>query len=303
MSNSKHRPIPWLLPLIVLHLLVPPAFGGPLDFFLSSPKGSLIIVGGGDTPADVQEKFVALAGGTGNARIAILPMASTKSDEEAREVTDDFEKLGAQVQLVDMSHGDAINDTFAKTLEAFDGYWFTGGDQSRLAGILGGTPALEIIVRRYKEGAVIGGTSAGASVMSRVMLTGRSRQPRSPEEIEFLNIAKGMTEVSKGFDIIKGAIVDQHFMKRARYNRLISVVLDHPQLVGVGIDEETALLVRPDGVWEVLGKYYVKIFDARRARIIDDDGPMAKAGDIRMHVLPAGSTFNIQNRKVTFEAN
>ena len=89
-------------------------------------------------------------------------------------------------------------------------------------------------------------------------------------------------------------------MHRARYNRLISAVLDHPQLLGVGIDEETALLVQPDGQWEVIGNYYVKIFDARRSRIVDDDGPMAKASDIRMHILPAGSTFDPQKRRVKF---
>jgi cyanophycinase len=72
-------------------------------------------------------------------------------------------------------------------------------------------------------------------------------------------------------------------------------------LIGIGIDEETALLVRSDGVWEVMGKYYVKIIDARRARIIDDEGPMAKASDIRLHVLPAGSEFDAKRRKVTFQ--
>jgi cyanophycinase len=188
-----------------------------------------------------------------------------------------------------------------KHLEKFDAYWFSGGDQSRLLKALAGTPALDVIVQRYKEGATIGGTSAGASVMSTVMLTGRMQKPHNEEEVELLNIAKGMMEVSKGFGVIKGAIVDQHFMKRARYNRLVSAVLDHPQLIGIGIDEETALLVRPDGIWEVLGKYYVKFFDARRARIVDDEGPMAKASDIRMHILPAGSEFNAKSRKVTLK--
>jgi cyanophycinase len=188
-----------------------------------------------------------------------------------------------------------------KHLEKFDAYWFSGGDQSRLLKALAGTPALDVIVQRYKEGATIGGTSAGASVMSTVMLTGRMQKPHNEEEAELLNIAKGMMEVSKGFGVIKGAIVDQHFMKRARYNRLVSAVLDHPQLIGIGIDEETALLVRPDGIWEVLGKYYVKFFDARRARIVDDEGPMAKASDIRMHILPAGSEFNAKSRKVTLK--
>jgi cyanophycinase len=105
-----------------------------------------------------------------------------------------------------------------------------------------------------------------------------------------------MTDVSLGFGFFPGAIVDQHFMQRARYNRLLSAVLDHPQLLGVGIDEETALLVRPDGVWEVLGKHYVKIFDARRARIMEDDDMLAGATDIRMHILPAGSLYHPKRR-------
>jgi cyanophycinase len=297
--NFMNRMTPWLWQLAVWTLFVHPAYAGLLDIFAPPPKGNLIIVGGGDTPDDVQARFVALSGG-GKARIAILPMASTKYDEEANEVMEDLRKLGAEAQVVNLDREAAGNDVIAKGLEQFDAYWFSGGDQSRLSSVLVGTAALEVIVRRYREGATIGGTSAGAAVMSSVMLTGRKRKPQNQEEAAWLNIAKGMMEVSKGFGFINGAIIDQHFMKRARYNRLLSAVLDHPQLIGVGIDEETALLVRSDGVWEVLGKYYVKVFDARRARIIDDDGPMAKASDIRLHVLPAGSEFDARNRKVKF---
>lgn len=291
--------IPWLLQLAVWVLFVTPAHAGWQDLFVSPPKGNLLIVGGGDTPAEVQARFVTLSGGPGKARIAILPMASTKFDEEVNEVMEDFRRLGAETQILNLSHTDAQNEAIAKQLGKFDAYWFSGGDQLRLSSILVGTAALDTIERRHQEGAMIGGTSAGASVMSSVMLTGRWRKPHNEEEAEQLNIAKGMKEVAKGFGIMKGAIIDQHFMKRARYNRLLSAVLDHPQLIGVGIDEETALLVRSDGIWEVLGKYYVKVFDARRAHIIDDAGPLAKASDIRLHILPAGSEFNTKSRKVT----
>ena len=293
--------IPWLLQLVAWTLFVAPVYAGILDIFFQPPKGNLIIVGGGDTPDDVYVRFVALSGGLGKTRIAVLPMASSKFNEEVTEVMEDFHRLGADTELVNLSNEEAKSEAVVKHLEKFDAYWFSGGDQSRLLKALAGTPALDVIVQRYKEGATIGGTSAGASVMSTVMLTGRMQKPHNEEEVELLNIAKGMMEVSKGFGVIKGAIVDQHFMKRARYNRLVSAVLDHPQLIGIGIDEETALLVRPDGIWEVLGKYYVKFFDARRARIVDDEGPMAKASDIRMHILPAGSEFNAKNRKVTLK--
>jgi cyanophycinase len=260
------------------------------------PRGSLIVVGGGDTPANVQERLVALAGGPGKARIAVLPMAGTKFDEEAREVIEELKQLKAEAVLVNISRDEAKKEATAKYLEAFTGYWFLGGDQSRLAATLLGTRALETIERRFEEGAVIGGTSAGAAVMSNAMLTGRGRRLRGPEAAELRKIARGMADVSTGFGFFPGAIVDQHFMQRARYNRLLSAVLEHPQLLGVGIDEETALLVRPDGVWEVLGSHYVKIFDARRARILEDDDALSGATDIRMHILPAGSLYSPKRR-------
>ena len=278
------------------------AFAQPQKPDKSSPGGSLLIVGGGDTPAAVQTRFVALAGGDA-ARIAVFPMASTEFDEEAGEVIADFEKLGAQAELLLIAGSELDGDEVAQRVAGYSGYWFIGGDQSRLADALRNTRVLNVIQQRYMDGAVIGGTSAGASVMSSMMLTGKLKVPDDAEEAEMLNIARGVMNLSIGFGFIKGAIVDQHFKGRARYNRLISAVLDHPLMLGVGIDEETALLVRPDGVWEVLGNNYVKIFDAYRALIIDDEGPMAKASDIRMHVLPDGSTFNTRTRKVSFRGN
>lgn len=269
----------------------------------SIPSGSLLIVGGGDTPMAVQERFVELAGGSGTARVAVFPMASTEFDEEAGEVIADLRKLGVEAELLLFTDEELEGDAVAQRLADYSGYWFIGGDQSRLADALRETPVLEVLHQRYMDGAVIGGTSAGASVMSSIMLTGRLKVPDDAEEAEMQNIARGVMDMSIGFGFIKGAIVDQHFMGRARYNRLISAVLDHPLMLGVGIDEETALLVRPDGLWEVLGNNYVKIFDAYRALIIDDDGPMAKASDIRMHVLPEGSTFNSRSRKVSFPGN
>lgn len=292
----------WFVLLLGVGLAATPALAQLSKLFAPEPKGSLIIVGGGDTPVSVQNRFIHLAGGAGKAKIAILPMASQNTDEEAQEVLLDFQKLGAEAHVVNIDKREANNPAAAKQIEQFSGYWFTGGDQSRLANLLVGTKVLETIDRRFRDGAAIGGTSAGASVMTSVMLTGRWRNAKNAQDEEVLNIVRGMKEVASGFGIFKGAIVDQHFMHRARYNRLISAVLDHPELIGVGIDEETALLVKPDGTWEVLGNYYVKILDARKAHIINDDGPMAKASDIRMHVIPDGGTFDTKKRKVTFPA-
>lgn len=263
-----------------------------------NPKGSLIIVGGGDTPFTVQQRFVALAGGPGKARIAVFPMASTEFDEEASEVVDDFQVLDADVHVINFSQAEAETEAMATRLEGFSGYWFLGGDQTRLAATLLATRALQTIERRYEEGAVVGGTSAGAAVMTSAMLTGKQHGPPQSGESAATTIGRGTHEVAKGFGFLPGAIVDQHFLKRARYNRLLSAVLEQPQLIGVGIDEETAILVRPDGYWEVLGISYVKIFDARRAHLTEGENTMVGASGIMMHLLPSGSLFAPKSGRV-----
>jgi len=255
-------------------------------------RGSLFIVGGGDTPIEVQERFVMLAGGAGKARIAVFPMASTEYDEEAAEVIADFESLGAEVQLIGFDRDEAADSELLARLGRFSGFWFLGGDQVRLASALVGTPALALIATAYRDGAVVGGTSAGAAVMSISMLTGKRKPAAKANGSEGPLIAKGLFEVEEGFGFLPGAIVDQHFLQRARYNRLLSAVLEQPRLIGVGIDEGTAIMVRPDGRWEVLGESYVKIFDARRARISDGDEPLTGATGIRMHLLPAQGVFD-----------
>lgn len=262
-------------------------------------RGSLIIVGGGDTPINVQSRFVELAGGPHKAKIAVLPMASTEYDEEAQEVINDFQMLDAEVHVLNFDRTEANNVLLAARLEKFSGFWFLGGNQNRLAEILINTRALDVIERRYQEGAVVGGTSAGAAIMTKEMLTGKRHGISEPTESDGTTIARGTFELSQGFGFLPNAIVDQHFLKRARYNRLLSAVLEQPQLIGVGIDEETAVLVRPDGLWEVLGDSYVKIFDARQAQLTNDDKLTVGASGVTMHLLPAGSLYNPKKGKVT----
>lgn len=282
-----------LCAVVVGMALAGPAAGEPPS--LPTRPGNLIIVGGGDTPASVQQRFVALAGGPGKARIAVFPMASTQFDEEAQEVMTELRKLQADPQLINLERDDAQTEATAQLLEAFSGYWFLGGDQNRLAATLLGTRALDVIERRYQEGAVVGGTSAGAAVMTSEMLTGR----QSGERGDAPPIARGAIDLGKGFGFLPDAIVDQHFLKRARYNRLLSAVLDRPQLIGVGIDEETALQVRSDGRWEVLGKSYVKVIDARGARMTHDRRHLTGASNIRLHLLPRGAVFDPKRARIT----
>ena len=107
-----------------------------------------------------------------------------------------------------------------------------------------------------------------------------------------MTIARDNIVTTDGFDLLPGAIVDQHFVRRRRLNRLISIVLEHPDRVGVGIDESTALEVGPDGLWKVLGESVAVVYDARQARITAPNHTPLGAADVRMSVLPAGSLFD-----------
>jgi cyanophycinase len=261
------------------------------------PRGHLLIVGGGPISDSILERFVALAGGSGHARIVIYPMASEYEDAGV-EIAGDFQKLGAQAERIVLTRAQADTPEAARRLDGVTGIWFGGGDQARLTAALGHTRVEAAILERYRAGAVVGGTSAGAAVMSTPMLTGDERHPggdRPPEKDSsdaFMTVARDNVVTIEGFGLLPGTIVDQHFLRRRRNNRLLSVVLEHPELVGVGIDESTALEVGPDGPWRVLGASAAVVYDARQARITKPSAAPLGATGIRIAVLPAGSTYD-----------
>ncbi len=267
-----------------------------------APRGHLLIVGGGTQPPELVAHFVELAGGPGRARIAVLPMASG-SPRSGREKAEQLRALGADAFVLDVSREQARSDSAARLLDGATGVWLTGGDQSRLATAILGTPVLEALRRRFREGAVVGGTSAGAAVMSDSMLTGA--QFRAGEDTagfhgdEYPRVARRSIPLAPAFGLLRGALVDQHFLRRERHNRLLSAVLERPHLLGVGIDEGTALRVDPDGRWAVLGSSVVVLYDPRGARVTPEGAPALGAAGVRMHLLPAGSTFDPRTGRVT----
>jgi cyanophycinase len=261
----------------------------------SAPRGTLLIVGGGTQPQELVKHFVDLAGGPGKARIAILPMATSAAAEAGAEKEAQLDSLGADSFVLNFNRAHADDDSLVKKVRTATGIWFPGGDQSLLTAALGGSAVLREIHERYDAGAVVGGTSAGAAVMSDSMITGNQYYPGLATAVDsssFTRIARRAIEIVPGLGFVHNAIVDQHFIRRQRENRLISVVLERPSLLGVGIDEGTALKVTPDGKWLVLGKSAVMILDARRARTNAAHAPVLGATDIRMSLLPAGSTYD-----------
>jgi cyanophycinase len=258
--------------------------------------GHLLIVGGGRQPDELVAHFVALAGGPGRARIAVLPMASGSAEESGRGKVEQLREFGAEAFSLNLSREQALSDSVARLLDGTTGIWFPGGDQARLAPVLAGTPVLDAIHRLYREGAVVAGTSAGAAVMSDSMITGEQYRPGVDTlgyyGDEFPRVARSTIHLAPGFGFLPGAIVDQHFLRRERHNRLLAATLEHPELIGVGIDESTALQVDPDGRWRVVGESAIIIYDAREAGITPDNARVLGARGVRMHLLPAGSAFD-----------
>jgi cyanophycinase len=258
-----------------------------------APRGHLFIVGGGPRPEAMTRRFVDLAGGPGKARIVVFGMASADTSAGSYGA-ESLRKLGADAFALTIGREQAMLDSVARLLDGVTGVWFGGGDQSRLTAALGGTPVEAAIHRLYQQGAVIGGTSAGAAVMSELMITGDERRPggaRPDTTQAWITIDRDNVVTTRGFGLLPDAIVDQHFLRRRRHNRLVSIVMEHPSEVAVGIDESTAIQVNPGGCWDIVGASQVVVYDARQARVTPAGAPIGAAG-IRMSVLPAGSRYD-----------
>jgi cyanophycinase len=209
-----------------------------------APPGALVICGGGGLPDPVIEEFVRLAGGP-KARIVVIPTASGYADGPAADLAGFLEPwskrgVASAVMLHTRSRAKADEPGFTRPLEEATGVWFSGGDQSRVTEAYLGTAVERALTAVLERDGVLGGTSAGAAIMSRVMITG----------------GQDMATVGTGFGFLPGAVVDQHALRRSRINRLLGVLADHPDLVGVAVDEATALVVR-QGRWQVMGRSYV----------------------------------------------
>ncbi len=259
-------------------------------------RGYLLIIGGGNKPPQALKEFVALSKG---GPILIITSASGVPDEYGPSVVKQMIDAGAAPTVVQWIHIDgpamANADSVVAKIEASSAIFFTGGIQERLMERMGGTRSEAAISKLYFEkGGVIGGTSAGAAVMSDVMITGNELINKDTTNI-FVSIQAKNVETKKGFGFLNKVIIDQHFAARKRHNRLISMMLEKPNLVGIGIDEDTAILVYPTNKFRVIGKGTVIIYDARKAKSIkvNKDG-MLGGKNIKMHVLLEGDEYKLK---------
>ena len=258
------------------------------------PSGDLILIGGGDKPDEAMRKFVELAGGP-QSPIVLIPTASRDRKTRAGYAKQFREELGCTaLTVLDIkTREDAVRPDFVEAVAKARGIFFGGGDQVRITTALLDTPVGKAIADAFARGAVVGGTSAGTACQSGPMITG---------EGDFTVIRANAVELKPGFGFFRGVIVDQHFIARQRSNRLISVILEHPDLLGVGVDEDTAVWVRPDGTFRVIGKGSVMVIDPGGASIrrgVEAGGrDLLGVHDLRVHVLLDGEEYDPAKRAV-----
>ncbi|GAB3453139.1 cyanophycinase [Massilia terrae] len=257
----------------------------------TASHGHLVIIGGGEDLENdkaILARFVELSGGA-NARIVVITAASGIADEKWSDYDRVFGELGARqrVHLNVQCREDANDEQHIRAISEADGIFMTGGDQKRLLALVGGTALdAEMHTALKVRGVCIGGTSAGASAMSGHMLAhGRADRPE-----------KGAVSLGAGLGFLHKVVIDQHFSERQRLARLLSVIAANPYLQGIGIDEDTALVVERGVGIEVLGEGAVTIVDGRHmsTNISEiDDHKTPELIDVRLHLLPAGSRYRL----------
>jgi cyanophycinase len=262
-----------------------------------STTPTLFIIGGAEDrvgKASLLRQFVKLSGGR-RARLVLIPTASSFQHEVTAAYTEVFTRLGAPgLDVVNpATRADAHDPVAVAAIDAASGIFMSGGSQLRLSQLLPGTPVGDALHRAHARGAVVGGTSAGASIMSDFMISMGD---------EGVTPRQRASQVTAGLGLIRGVVVDQHFDQRARYGRLMSVIATSPHLLGIGIDEDTAIIVADHEEFTVQGRGAVFVVDCRRAVT---DAPDAAQGapvlvsGATVHSLPAGSTFDLTNRRLT----
>jgi cyanophycinase len=257
-------------------------------------EGTVMVIGGAEDKVRdrvILNRFVSLAGGT-DATIAVISTASSLGAEAGERYKQVFGDLGVHRvrPLHAITRPQANDEASALTIRDATGIFLTGGNQLRLSSTIGGTRLADAILERFRHGAVVAGTSAGASAMSSHMIafgaSGATPKHR-------------MAQISAGLGLLPGVIVDQHFQQRNRLGRLLSVIAQNPSLLGLGVDEDTAGVVGTDHVLEVIGRGSITVVDGSGSETdaweIKGHRPLMISGVV-LHSLPSGYRFDLRRR-------
>ena len=227
--------------------------------FSQNSKGKLFIIGGGSRPDFLVDRMIKEAGLKSGETVAIFPHASEEQDSSFYYAKQQFEKRNLKALDCAFKKDEKLSPSKLDSLKTAKLIYIGGGDQVRFMGIINSNPEVKNLLKSaYQNGKMIAGTSAGAAVMSEVMITGNQLKYKDYENT-FDNIEIKNVETKQGLGFIKTAVIDQHFVVRSRYNRLLSLIIENPTYKGIGIDEGTAILVK-NGSAEVVGRAQVIVF-------------------------------------------
>ena len=260
-----------------------------------STKNAILVIGGAEDKVhgkEILQTFFQRSGGR-DAVIGIVPCASREPTLIGERYYRLFNDMGArEIKVLDVRDRSGADDSvYRDFVEDCTGVFLTGGDQLRLCGLLADTPLMNRIVERAQKREIsLAGTSAGAAIMGHHMISGGS-------SAECPN--RALVDMAKGLDIIPGVLVDQHFYNRNRLARLLSAICAHPNLLGIGIDEDTCAMFESDGMIQVIGRGAVTIVDARAMsysnhKKASGSEPLSMH-NLKLHVLSYGDRFDLQD--------
>lgn len=258
----------------------------------NQPIGKLFIIGGGKKPQEMLKNLATLAGVDSAGYVAVLPMSSSVPDTSGYWIIHDFKQVGAEnVHIFNMQSEEEMTELRLDSVRNASLIYMTGGNQNTFMEIAGNTPLIPAIQEAYANGATVAGTSAGAALMSKQMITGD--EFKHPEyNGKFRTIEANNIELKPGVALIEEAIIDQHFIQRMRMNRLISAILENPDKVGIGIDESTAILVDGNKA-EVYGIGQVMVFRNTKKETRIQEGLLG-VRDMNLSIYLPGETFQIK---------
>ena len=262
-------------------------------------SGNLIIIGGAEDKKEDKEilKRVVKYLDKDNEKILIATIATEYPEKSCENYYEVFTGLGVKniSQLDISSREDAFKEENINLISESNLLFFTGGDQLRITSMLGGTPIYDEIKKLCDRNGLIAGTSAGASVMSDTMIV-QGEDDESPR--------KCTVKMSPGLGLVNNIIIDQHFAQRGRIGRLLTAIAQNPEVLGIGIDEDTAIIVSDKGVAEVIGSgavYFVDGSSIIYSNVSEQySNEVLSMFNVKLHILKEGNRFNLL-KKVPFE--
>ncbi len=275
----------------LIRFILPVFFAGFITALHGQPSnGTLFIIGGGTRPPEMVTALVNAAELRSDDHISILPMSSAEPDTAFYYIKVQLEKLCRNtIANLNFTNKNLNNKEWIDSVRNAQLIFITGGDQNRFMKLVLKTSLHKAILEAYTNGAVVAGTSAGAAVMSKHMITGNETSVDSGATSSFRKIVRNNAEVSEGLGLIQSVIIDQHFIVRSRYNRLLTVLQKFPDHMCIGIDEATAVIIKSNKA-SVLGKSQVLCL-SEPIRLAATASGLVKFDDVKMSLYTDGDTF------------